>query len=433
MVDIHRSMASQPRSPVAPGDDDANSSDFLPADEMQEVFLRLPSKPLGRLRTVCRSWRSTLSDPLFVAAHATRCRTDSIFVVAVHYPGQDQIDVNLVDVSTGAVLRCMDGLALSRHRFCVGGELICFVEHIPGGGGAGAVQVLDPATGATTDVLQSGDATGSGTTTDVLQSGDATAPQIHTGCTAVLYMVGHVPATGEHKVLHITDVRGKQPCEVFTIGAAAGRNNIRQCQRWRPAQSPPMRVDSITRRRAVVNGVAYFLPSHLNGRCLPDCDSVAAFDLDKEEWRPAPIRGPLSSEHPGQCGQLLHFSLAELNGRLVMVHHNYECRNVDMYSLSPTDAGKGLEWSRGLSVRLDSVLDCNRKGETLVQPLMELDDGRIVLSVAGTEHSVVRMYDPRKETRTDVMKMPRGHIIVGCYKGSLLPFRGVGEAECVCG
>ncbi|KAM3207384.1 hypothetical protein ACQJBY_062550 [Aegilops geniculata] len=415
MLDIHRSMASQPRSPAAPADDGANNGDFLPADELQEVFLRLPSKSLGRLRTICRSWRSMLSDPLFVAAHATRSRADSIFVVAVHHPGHQLVDINLVDVSTGAVLRCMDGLALARRRFCVGGELLCFVEPTPGGG-AGAVQVLDPATGATADVLQ---------------YGETTAPENDMRCTASLYMVGHVPATAEHKVLHITDVNGKQPCEVFTIGA--GRDSSRQCQRWRPVQSPPMRVDSIPRRRAVVNGVAYFLPSYLNGCYLPDYDSVAAFDLEKEEWRPAPIRGPLSSERPGHCDQLLRFSLAELNGRLVMVHHNYQLRTVDMYSLSPTDTGEGVEWSRGQSLRLDSVLDRTRKGETLAQPLMELDGGRIVLFVPGTAHSVVRVYDPRKETRTDVTEMPTGHIIVGCYKGSLLPFHGVREAGCVCG
>ncbi|KAM3195510.1 hypothetical protein ACQJBY_071565 [Aegilops geniculata] len=415
MLDIHRSMASQPRSPAAPADDGANNGDFLPADELQEVFLRLPSKSLGRLRTICRSWRSMLSDPLFVAAHATRSRADSIFVVAVHHPGHQLVDINLVDVSTGAVLRCMDGLALARRRFCVGGELLCFVEPRPDGG-AGAVQVLDPATGATADVLQ---------------YGETTAPENEMRCSASLHLVGHVPATGEHKVLHITDVNGKQPCEVFTIGA--GRDSSRQCQRWRPVQSPPMRVDSIPRRRAVVNGVAYFLPSHHNGRCLPDYNSVAAFDLEKEEWRPAPIRGPLSSERPGHCDQLLRFSLAELNGHLVMVHHNYQRKTIDMYFLSLMDTGEGVEWSRGSSLRLDSVLDRKHNGETLVQPLMELDDGRITLFVPGTKHRVVRVYDPRKETRTDVMEMPRGHIIVGCYKGSLLPFHGVGAARCVCG
>ncbi|XBI75856.1 hypothetical protein VPH35_069172 [Triticum aestivum] len=404
MLDIHRSMASQPHSHVAPADDDANNGDFLPADELQEVSC------------VCRQSLSAASArSAGRGAHATRSRADSIFVVAVHHPGPQLVDVNLVDVSTGAVLRCMDGLALARRRFCVGGELLCFLEPKLDGG-AGTVQVLDPVTGATTHVLPPGDATDSGTTTDVLQSGDATAPQIHTGCTASLYLVGHVPATGEHKVLHITDVRGKQTCKVLTIGT--GHNHG-----WRPAQSPPMRVDSIPRRRAVVNGVAYFLPSHLNGRCLLDYDSVAAFDLDKEEWRPAAIRGPLSSEHPGQRDQLLHFSLAELNGRLVMVHHNYECRK----------RRHGVEWLRGPSLRFDSVLDRTNKGETLPQPLMELDDERIVLFVAGTGHNVVRAYDPRKKTRTDVMEMPTGHIIVGCYKGSLLPFRGLGEAECVCG
>ena len=44
----------------------------LPADAMYEILLWLPAKDLYRLRVVCRPWRSLLSDPRFIAAHAAR-------------------------------------------------------------------------------------------------------------------------------------------------------------------------------------------------------------------------------------------------------------------------------------------------------------------------------------------------------------------------
>ncbi|CAN6171301.1 unnamed protein product [Urochloa humidicola] len=44
----------------------------LPVDALYEILLRLPAKDLCRLRAVCRPWRSLLSDPQFIAAHAAR-------------------------------------------------------------------------------------------------------------------------------------------------------------------------------------------------------------------------------------------------------------------------------------------------------------------------------------------------------------------------
>ncbi|CAM0871333.1 unnamed protein product [Alopecurus aequalis] len=387
-------MASKPPSPCSPprkraslvAPDEANDGDILPTDELQEVLLRLPSKSLGRLRTVCQSWRHMLSDPLFVAAHASRSHADSILVVTAHNPDRELADVNLVDVSTGAVLKRMYGLA--RPGLCVGGELLCFV-----GSRGGVIQVIDPATEARTDVR-----------------GTTTAPHDHARCTASFYLVGHVPATGEHKVLHVSDVCGEQSCEVFSVDA--GRRE--RYRRWRPTQSPPpMRVDSTARRRAVVNGVAYFLPFH--NQALRHYDIVATFDLEREEWKPAPIRGPVCSSSK-QSGYLMQFSLTELDGRLVMVHQNYQGSTMDLYSL--TDSEKG-EWSR-TSLRLDWVVD--QRYEALGQPLAVLDDGRIVLFVRGTKRGVVRVYDPRTETRMEVMKMHRDCTVVGLYRGSLLSF-----------
>ncbi|CAM0908912.1 unnamed protein product [Alopecurus aequalis] len=373
-------MASKPPSPCSPPRKrarlEANDGYILPADALQEVLLRLPSKCLCRLRGVCQSWRYMLSDPLFVAAHASLSRADPILVLAIHHPDRELVDVHHLDVTTGAVLKRMDGLA--RRPFCVGSQLLCFA-----GAGGGPVQVLDPGTSARLDY----------------------APHDDTGS---FYLVGHVAATGEQKVLHLTDVGSEQSCEVLSVGA--GRD-----QRWRPTRShPPMRVDSIARRRAVVDGVAYFLPFRYQD--LAHYDMVAAFDLETEQWRPAPIRGPVCSGK--QPGYLMQFSLAELEGRLVLIHHNRLGNAMDMYCL--TDAGKG-EWSRTHSLRLNWVVD--RKREAFGQPMAVLDDGRVALFVPGAARGVVRLFDPRTGARTEVVKMYRGCTVVGLYRGSLLPFR----------
>nr|AAT93939.1 hypothetical protein [Oryza sativa Japonica Group] len=44
----------------------------LPVDLLHDILLRLPARPLCRLRAVCRPWCALLSDPSFVAAHAAR-------------------------------------------------------------------------------------------------------------------------------------------------------------------------------------------------------------------------------------------------------------------------------------------------------------------------------------------------------------------------
>jgi hypothetical protein len=48
----------------------ASNAGVLPADAVYEILLRVPAKDLCRFRAVCRPWRSLLSDPHFIAAHA---------------------------------------------------------------------------------------------------------------------------------------------------------------------------------------------------------------------------------------------------------------------------------------------------------------------------------------------------------------------------
>lgn len=374
----------------------ANDGD-LPTDELQEVLLQLPSKPLCRLRTVCQAWESLLSDPLFLAAHASRCHADSLLVAAVrHATDHSRVDINLVDGSTGTVVKRLDGLSYFNRHLCAGGALLCLV-----GAKDGTVHVIDPVTGARTDL-----------------PGDTTAHGHFTSS----YSFGQVPATGEYKVLHVYNDEGEQSCEVFTIG---GRHSHEQ--QWRPAQSPPTRVESISRRRAVVHGVAYFLSSHPNGPhgAESGVHSIAAFDLETEEWR-------LVTLLLGRHAHISHLSLAELNGCLVTVHHNYRHNTMDLWFL--TDLEKGT-WSRTHSLCLDSVLRGRertykpmmdqlvvRDRECFAQPLMSLSDGRIALWVGGLKGVVVRVYDPRTDACKEVMEMGWRCSIVGLYTGSLLGF-----------
>ncbi|KAF0913927.1 hypothetical protein E2562_025342, partial [Oryza meyeriana var. granulata] len=74
---------------------------ILPPKLLFEVLLRLPAKPICRLRAVCRSWLSFTSDPLFLAACAARY-PHPLLAVGVHsFPRKGCVD--LVDLSGNVV------------------------------------------------------------------------------------------------------------------------------------------------------------------------------------------------------------------------------------------------------------------------------------------------------------------------------------------
>jgi hypothetical protein len=66
-----RQANNEDSSSTAPPVSTADGS-VLPEELRYEILLRIPAKPLCRLRAVCRSWRSLLSDSVFVAAHSAR-------------------------------------------------------------------------------------------------------------------------------------------------------------------------------------------------------------------------------------------------------------------------------------------------------------------------------------------------------------------------
>ncbi|KAJ1298773.1 hypothetical protein BS78_01G479600 [Paspalum vaginatum] len=350
----------------------------LPRDELEEVLLRLPSKPLARLRTISHSWRSLISAPHFVAEHARRCEADSLLVVPVYTASP--VDVKLVDMASGAVVAQLD--SGSNGRFVgMSGSLLCSVS---GSGDTAAIRVLNLATGAVTSIAAGTSAAGGMRTSSA-------------------YVFGQVPKTGEHKILRVYTScdHSEQSCEILTLG---GRE-----QSWRPAASPPVLVGGtdISRHRAVTQGVVHFMTSD-----RAEYDGIASFDLATEQWRPTLLQGPLSSD--GRHCQRTMLSLVDLNGCLVYVHHDYRFKSIDIWVLADQ-----VTWLRIKSLRQGSVL---QRGEIMVQPLMVLDDGRIALWVAAP-NGIVRLYDPRTDSCRDVVSVGKHcSTSVGLYTGSLLGF-----------
>ena len=239
---------------------------------------------------------------------ATRSPRAVPLLVAAVYDAADlsRADVRLVDVSSGVVVARLGGLSSGGHLGAAGG-LVCLV------GDKAAVRVIDTATGASTDAV--GAAPGDAAPAHNDQR--ARPPPSH--------VFGHVPATGEYKVLRISAAAApgqSQSCEILTVGGGG------EPQCWRPAQAPPAPVAAAAyRSKAVARGVAHFLllPHHHGAT---ECDAVASFDLGTEAWRPSLLRGPLSSSGAGAGGRpacRAHLSLAELGGCLAAAASTCGC------------------------------------------------------------------------------------------------------------
>ncbi|CAL4904891.1 unnamed protein product [Urochloa decumbens] len=189
----------------------SNYGAVLPVDVLYDILLRLPAKELCRLRLVCRSWRLLTSDPLFARAHLSRHPPHA---VVLRY---DRNEVHVIDLRGSVIKRIPigrgPGEVLSTH-----GDLAC-VSH-----GWGLAYVFNLATGAmVADV-------------DIESRSKVNAEK-------PVCVLGHVPATGEYKLLRIQD-RSRMSynnggfvtsCEVMTlVGGGGGRS--RQRRRTETAQ-----------------------------------------------------------------------------------------------------------------------------------------------------------------------------------------------------
>ncbi|CAL5084857.1 unnamed protein product [Urochloa decumbens] len=351
----------------------------LPADVLYEILLRVPAKPLCRLRLVCRSWRSLTSDPSFIRAHSS------------HHPliaglrcGCVQSEIHIVDMYSGSIDKRIHDhgtIGVLESSLSTQGNMVCFSPaRTRIGTDASRLQacVVDPATGVT-NILPIG----------IMRTGLS------------VWILGHVPSTGEHKVLRVSSGFATNPCscEVITLVA-------------RPSNS--VSLDFL--HRAVIGGVVYFLLNEFI-HDVPDVehDCVVSFDLATEEWRPMTIRGALSTHLVD--AKLIYdlrmmecLQLAKLDGCLALIH---QCYSMDLWFLVEMNKGS---WTKRYSIQYASHMECDAFYRPY--PLLVLDDGKVVVWFRNKQ--VLRAYDPRIGTWEDMAMLENYRSALSMYEGSLL-------------
>ncbi|XP_072150042.1 F-box/kelch-repeat protein At3g06240-like [Setaria viridis] len=112
------------------GNGAAPESLFHTPEALYEILLRLPAKDLCRLRAVCQTWRSLLSDPRFTAAHGAR---HPLIVTGydtslshTEHPNEDII-CDIVDLS-GRVVKRVPSAHLVGRVMSIQPDLVCIGE-----------------------------------------------------------------------------------------------------------------------------------------------------------------------------------------------------------------------------------------------------------------------------------------------------------------
>ncbi|RLN32838.1 hypothetical protein C2845_PM03G22730 [Panicum miliaceum] len=212
---------------------------------------------------------------------------------------------------------------------------------------------------------------------------------------STVIIFGLVASTGEYKVLRVLDCISyrEQLCEVFTLD---GSNS----SRWRGKKAPPGRLE-MRQSGVVINGIVYLFSAPRR---------IASFDLETEEWR-ATLQGP-QINLVGDAARMLNNQMAALSGSLVVVHYHHP--SMDLWFL--IDLEKQL-WVKQHSINVN--LSVMHPVKLNICPLLVLNDGRIVTYIDIGTRGLLRIYNPRTSTYTDVAEIGTRDGI-GLYTGNLL-------------
>lgn len=181
----------------------------LPVDTMYEIFLRLPAKLLCRLRAVCRTWRSFLSDPEFAAAHAAAWSRLSSSLATTTAPLRSASPTSWIYPAASSSRR-LDGHSV----VAMPGLNLVSVTSIADG----SFRFVDPATAAAYYVWEGEEPI----RCDI----------------ADRFLVGQVASTGEYKVLRkVTHSHVGEYGFLYEVCTLSGSRPW-----WRPAQGPPNTV-----------------------------------------------------------------------------------------------------------------------------------------------------------------------------------------------
>ncbi|KAK8459112.1 hypothetical protein SEVIR_2G076801v4 [Setaria viridis] len=195
----------------------------LPLDAMYEILLRLPARDLCRFRAVCRRWRSLLSGPHFITAHAAR-HPGPLVVTGYDasryhsdYPNRGVL-CDIMDLSGHVVKRVgmtQEGQLAGEWVMYIQLDLIC-----TGRGFKASYELLNPATGSVC-ALPKG-----------LAKEHASHEQ-HYYLTFIAF--GKVASTGEYKVLRVLDNPSDYaPLQLYEVFTLDGSSN----SRWRGKKGP---------------------------------------------------------------------------------------------------------------------------------------------------------------------------------------------------
>ncbi|CAO2046461.1 unnamed protein product [Urochloa humidicola] len=209
----------------------ASNAGDLPLDAVYEILLRVPARSLCRLRTVCRFWRSLLSDPEFAAAHAAARarRREPPLVIAGYNDYSSEIRfANIMDLSGDIVKQ----VRLDGHRLMAmpGLNLAC-VRSIADG----SCRLVDPATAAVYYVREG---------------------EEPVDCDNDSFLFGKVASTGEYKafrkVTHSHVGEYGFLYEVCTLSSGSR-------PRWRAVEGPPNTFGFFERTSVAIDGLVYCL------------------------------------------------------------------------------------------------------------------------------------------------------------------------------
>ncbi|KAK3126627.1 hypothetical protein QOZ80_7AG0559540 [Eleusine coracana subsp. coracana] len=230
-------MSMAPRRKRAGRDKQGGTDLPFSLDVLFEVLLPFPAKELCRLRTVCRSWRSLLSNKSFIAAHMKRHQNPFIIVGynKRRYKDTcrpDNILCDIMDLSGNVVKRIRSTGEGIRNDSMVSacGDFICVANMRNN-----TFQLLNPATGALYTVP------------DKLAE-EHRVHQRYISPTNIVF--GQVSSTSEYKVLRVLGHinQAYQLCEVLTLGSSHPR--------CRAKKSPP-NVPA-TQKNVVIDSIVYF-------------------------------------------------------------------------------------------------------------------------------------------------------------------------------
>ncbi|KAL6634034.1 hypothetical protein ACP70R_026705 [Stipagrostis hirtigluma subsp. patula] len=213
---------------VVLADPAASDAGVLPLDAVHEILLRLPAKELCRLRAVCRSWRSLLSDPLFAADHAAR-HPEPLIILGYNTMENGSL-VKIMDLSGHIVKQ----VRVDDHRVMSLPLNLACVRTIEDG----SCRLVNPATAAMYHVREN------------------LAKMFQIDCDEAMYLFGQVASTREYKAFRkVTFSHVGEYGFLYEICTLSGNSHAR----WRPIQGPPNTFGWSEGTGIVIDGVAHFL------------------------------------------------------------------------------------------------------------------------------------------------------------------------------